>query len=193
MPSKTKPTSGSVAASADIPGSVVSNDVSLSSSSSASLASFVLPVIQDHPKGWGPHVIPSYLNEIPYAPYSKSDRLGKIADWTSPVMDANVSSISAVPGASSTTQPSASSAATPAGAANYPLSAIDGQQQQRTARRRMGAPEAFGSGLASAFAFSHSTADDEASFSVVDRMSTAGSVKKVGGSSFRYKFVCDMK
>ena len=50
------------------------------------MVSFVLPPIHDNPDGsWGP----SSLNlpddfkfkDIPYAPYSKSDKLGRFADW----------------------------------------------------------------------------------------------------------------
>ncbi|KAI8840890.1 eukaryotic translation initiation factor 3 subunit D [Chytridium lagenaria] len=48
-------------------------------------ASFQLPTIQDNASGWGPSQIPFNLTQIPYAPFSKSDRLGKIADWTQPV------------------------------------------------------------------------------------------------------------
>lgn len=34
---------------------------------------------------WGPqNTIPSHLLQIPYAPFSKTDRLGRIADWTTP-------------------------------------------------------------------------------------------------------------
>ena len=61
-------------------------------------ARFEPPVISDNPTGWGPSTIPaqfkdmvseicSNLNVImpplqPYQPFSKSDRLGKVSDWT---------------------------------------------------------------------------------------------------------------
>ncbi|KAJ3180181.1 hypothetical protein HDU85_004184 [Gaertneriomyces sp. JEL0708] len=45
---------------------------------------FVLPVVQDHNRGWGPAQIPEEFADVPYAPFSKSDRLGKIADWSVP-------------------------------------------------------------------------------------------------------------
>ncbi|KAJ3186812.1 Eukaryotic translation initiation factor 3 subunit D, partial [Irineochytrium annulatum] len=55
-----------------------------SSSAKGGLSQFKLPEIQDNPTGWGPSKIPFNLTQIPYAPFSKSDRLGKIADWTVP-------------------------------------------------------------------------------------------------------------
>ncbi|KAB5594622.1 Eukaryotic translation initiation factor 3 subunit D [Ceratobasidium theobromae] len=47
--------------------------------------SFVLPPIQDNPDGsWGPSALhmPPQFKDIPYAPFSKTDKLGKFADWT---------------------------------------------------------------------------------------------------------------
>eukprot|EP00833_Pecoramyces_ruminatium_P004010 jgi/Orpsp1_1/1178042/evm.model.c7180000063826.2 len=46
---------------------------------------FILPKISDNVNGWGPleNDIPDNLVDIPYAPFSKSERIGKIADWTS--------------------------------------------------------------------------------------------------------------
>ncbi|KAJ3216251.1 hypothetical protein HDU67_009761 [Dinochytrium kinnereticum] len=123
---------------------------------------FSLPTIQDNPSGWGPSQIPFSLTQIPYAPFSKSDRLGKIADWTVPAD---------LLGGQSGMQAGGAAAAGGAGGA-------DGATNTRTRRnfRGMGA-EAFGTGTASAFAFSFS-AEEEASFSVVDRAST---VKRPGG------------
>lgn len=47
------------------------------------LAPFAVPIINDNDDGWGPP--PGLLNEklaeIPYAPFSKSDKVGKSADW----------------------------------------------------------------------------------------------------------------
>jgi translation initiation factor 3 subunit D len=45
---------------------------------------FVLPVIHDNPDGWGPNpaYIPEKFQDLPYAPFSKSDKLGRCADWT---------------------------------------------------------------------------------------------------------------
>ncbi|XP_033216534.1 eukaryotic translation initiation factor 3 subunit D-like [Belonocnema kinseyi] len=43
---------------------------------------FVAPGIQDNPDGWGPCELPDQFKDMPYQPFSKGDRLGKIADWT---------------------------------------------------------------------------------------------------------------
>jgi len=45
-------------------------------------ARFEPPVIQDNPTGWGPNTIPAQFKDMPYQPFSKSDRLGKVSDWT---------------------------------------------------------------------------------------------------------------
>eukprot|EP00178_Gracilaria_changii_P002869 TRINITY_DN1420_c0_g1_i1.p1 TRINITY_DN1420_c0_g1~~TRINITY_DN1420_c0_g1_i1.p1 ORF type:complete len:536 (+),score=72.94 TRINITY_DN1420_c0_g1_i1:211-1818(+) len=49
------------------------------------MASFQLPDIHDNPDGWGPpmDLAPKKFQDMPYAPFSKSDRLGRAADWTS--------------------------------------------------------------------------------------------------------------
>jgi len=39
-------------------------------------------VISDNPTGWGPSTIPAQFKDMPYQPFSKSDRLGKVSDWT---------------------------------------------------------------------------------------------------------------
>jgi len=46
------------------------------------MARFVPPEIQDNPHGWGPNTVPPKFRDMPYQPFSKSDRLGKISDWT---------------------------------------------------------------------------------------------------------------
>ncbi|XP_059475944.1 eukaryotic translation initiation factor 3 subunit D isoform X1 [Neocloeon triangulifer] len=43
---------------------------------------FNAPVIQDNPTGWGPCEMPDQFRNMPYQPFSKGDRLGKISDWT---------------------------------------------------------------------------------------------------------------
>ncbi|ODM93751.1 Eukaryotic translation initiation factor 3 subunit D [Orchesella cincta] len=43
---------------------------------------FTPPVIHDNETGWGPTGIPEQFKDMPYQPFAKSDRLGKIADWT---------------------------------------------------------------------------------------------------------------
>ncbi|XP_006823996.1 eukaryotic translation initiation factor 3 subunit D isoform X2 [Saccoglossus kowalevskii] len=43
---------------------------------------FIPPTIQDNPNGWGPREIPGQFKDMPYQPFSKGDRLGKVSDWT---------------------------------------------------------------------------------------------------------------
>lgn len=45
-------------------------------------AHFVPPTIQDNPNGWGPSSVPEQYKDMPYQPFSKGDRLGKVSDWT---------------------------------------------------------------------------------------------------------------
>ena len=47
-------------------------------------AQFTLSDVSENRLGWGPTEdgVPPQFKDIPFAPYSKSDRLGKIADWT---------------------------------------------------------------------------------------------------------------
>jgi len=45
-------------------------------------ARFDPPSIQDNPTGWGPNTVPPKFKDMPYQPFSKADRLGKISDWT---------------------------------------------------------------------------------------------------------------
>ena len=48
----------------------------------AEMASFSAPTIQDNPTGWGPCSMPEIFKDMPYQPFAKGDRLGKVADWT---------------------------------------------------------------------------------------------------------------
>lgn len=114
------------------------------------MASFSLPPINDNPDGgWGPSTsnLPTQFKfrDIPYAPYSKSDKLGRFADWND---------------ISGDNRPNA-------GAASQGGPRGGGQGGRG---RRDGQP-AFGSGAASAFAYFH--AEDESSFSVVDNRANA--------------------
>lgn len=43
---------------------------------------FEMPDLQHNDLGWGPREVPDTFREMPYQPFSKSDRLGKISDWT---------------------------------------------------------------------------------------------------------------
>ncbi|KFB36211.1 AGAP002337-PA-like protein [Anopheles sinensis] len=46
------------------------------------VATFEVPQLQFNEDGWGPCELPEAFKDIPYQPFSKSDRLGKISDWT---------------------------------------------------------------------------------------------------------------
>ena len=48
-----------------------------------SMATFKMPEMDINATGWGPtaSVKPEKFNNIPYAPFSKTDRLGRAADW----------------------------------------------------------------------------------------------------------------
>lgn len=48
------------------------------------MAKFCVPVVGDNPEGWGPMEEPAHLKHVPYAPFSKSEKLGKIADFIQP-------------------------------------------------------------------------------------------------------------
>ena len=124
------------------------------------MASFSLPTINDNPDGgWGPSFsnLPSQFKfkDIPYAPYSKSDKLGRFADWNDISGDNRQTNLGLSSGQ---------------GARNAPAGARG---------RRDGQP-AFGSGTASAFAYFH--AEDESSFSLVDTKATTA---RRGGSAAR--------
>ncbi len=43
-------------------------------------ANFALPEIQVNPNGWGPNTIESKFKDMPYQPFSKADRLGKVSE-----------------------------------------------------------------------------------------------------------------
>nr|GAT46509.1 predicted protein [Mycena chlorophos] len=114
------------------------------------MASFTLPPIHDNPGGaWGPSTstLPEQFKfkDIPYAPYSKADKLGRFADWNDLQAGAGVNQ-------------------TQAGV----LGGLQGQSAARGpgGRRTQTQAQAFGSGSASAFAYFH--VEDEASFSLVD-------------------------
>lgn len=113
------------------------------------MPSFSLPPIHDNPDGsWGPSTsnIPDQFKfkDIPYAPYSKSDKLGRFADWNDASVD-NRQNVAGLPPA----QPNRAT----------------GQNRRREGN------QAFGSGTASAFAYFH--AEDESTFSLVDNKATA--------------------
>lgn len=39
---------------------------------------FIAPAVQNNPDGWGPCELPDQFKDIPYQPFSKSDRIGKV-------------------------------------------------------------------------------------------------------------------
>jgi len=46
------------------------------------MARFEFPFVIENPSGWGPSTIPEHYKDMPYQPFSKGDRLGRVADWT---------------------------------------------------------------------------------------------------------------
>nr|XP_002126137.1 eukaryotic translation initiation factor 3 subunit D-like [Ciona intestinalis] len=46
------------------------------------MAHFIPPTIQDNPEGWGPRSVPEKFKDMPFQPFSKGDRLGKVSDWS---------------------------------------------------------------------------------------------------------------
>lgn len=42
------------------------------------VAHFKAPLIQDNVTGWGPCDMPEQFKDMPYQPFSKGDRLGKV-------------------------------------------------------------------------------------------------------------------
>jgi translation initiation factor 3 subunit D len=41
-----------------------------------------LPELKESPLGWGPPEEQVFFQDVPYAPFTKNERLGKAADWT---------------------------------------------------------------------------------------------------------------
>ncbi|PWN25161.1 translation initiation factor eIF-3, subunit D [Jaminaea rosea] len=121
------------------------------------MASFTLPKLAENSDRWGPppldsssssssSVLPPEFADIPFAPFSKSDKIGRIADWNA----SSAGGATAIGGGRDGDDRSARNAAQGAGG--------------RGGRRE--GPAAYGSGASNAFAYFH--ADDEATFSVVD-------------------------
>lgn len=57
---------------------------------SSEIPGFTLPKLSDNTRGWGPSSLASVqmkdsvLGEIPYTPYSKSDKVNRVANWINP-------------------------------------------------------------------------------------------------------------
>ena len=49
-------------------------------------AQLKVPNVVDNPDGWGPLegfvMLENQLQNVPYAPFSKNERIGRVADWT---------------------------------------------------------------------------------------------------------------
>ena len=88
------------------------------------MTSFSLPVMAADSEFWGPpagpsaaSVLPKEFQQIPYTPFSKSDRIGRIADWNSFGTNAeDRSGASANPGRAARSARSAAAPSYPAGA-----------------------------------------------------------------------------
>lgn len=46
------------------------------------MVGFKLPAIDDNSEGWGPTTVPEQFASVPFMPFGKGDRLGRIADFT---------------------------------------------------------------------------------------------------------------
>ncbi|KZV91840.1 translation initiation factor eIF-3, subunit D [Exidia glandulosa HHB12029] len=137
------------------------------------MVSFTLPAIQDNPDGsWGPSPshVPAQFRDIPYAPYSKSDKLGRVADW-------NDTDTSRGAGAGAATLGAATLQSGTGGGGGQRGNAGQGRFQGRNQREGQ---QPFGSGASNAFAYFH--VEDEASFSLVDNKT--GTAKRGGPLSF---------
>ncbi|KAG8865139.1 hypothetical protein FRB96_000028 [Tulasnella sp. 330] len=122
------------------------------------MVSFTLPPIQDNPDGsWGPSTsaVPPQFKDIPYAPYSKSEKLGRFADWTENEGGRQYGGATAG-------------------------QAQGGGRVNRTAGRGGRSANAEGT-ESSAFGYSH--IQDESSFSVVDNK-IGQPVRRGGGTGF---------
>ncbi|KAF9276947.1 hypothetical protein BGZ68_009648 [Mortierella alpina] len=108
------------------------------------MSAFKLPTVSDSQSGWGPVGLSAQFRDIPYAPYSKADKLGRIADWSAPE-----------------------------GTQGKDGRGGAGDQRGGRAgfRNFRDTYVPFGSNAANAFNYQHT--EDEASFSVVDNRSTA--------------------
>jgi translation initiation factor 3 subunit D len=50
----------------------------------AMAAKFVLPPVEENQDGWGPLSVPKQFDGVPFMPFSKGERLGRIADFSAP-------------------------------------------------------------------------------------------------------------
>ena len=61
------------------------------------MAHFKSPAIQENPGGWGPCSVPEQYKDMPYQPFSKGDRLGKVSVQLSFMISCIPSQIMVVP------------------------------------------------------------------------------------------------
>ncbi|CAD6974675.1 unnamed protein product [Tilletia controversa] len=138
------------------------------------MASFSLGHLSEQPDRWGPpehaasasDILPIELRDIPFAPYLKSDKFGRIADWNTDgrhsgnIFNNNADSAAA----------GGSGGGGGGGRDGGPTGTAPTQGGGRGGRTagggRGGDATSFGASGSNAFAYFH--ADDEASFSVVD-------------------------
>lgn len=43
---------------------------------------FAVPEVAANDEGWGPTTIPEQLDGVPYAPFGKGDKIGRVSDFT---------------------------------------------------------------------------------------------------------------
>lgn len=46
------------------------------------MVGFRTPQVPDNGEGWGPTTVPEELKDVPYAPFGKGDKLGRVSDFT---------------------------------------------------------------------------------------------------------------
>jgi len=144
-PAKNIPTSWFVNVCSHVPTLKISTSSTLTTKKILFMPSFSLPPINDNPDGgWGPSSsnLPDQFKfkDIPYAPYSKSDKLGRFADWNDLSTDNRQTTVG--------------------------LPVTQNVRGGAGGRRGRDGNATFGSGTASAFAYFH--VEDESSFSLVD-------------------------
>ncbi len=45
------------------------------------MVGFKLPAVEENTDGWGPSSVPPQFEDVPFMPFSKGERLGRIADF----------------------------------------------------------------------------------------------------------------
>ena len=46
------------------------------------MVAFEVPQVAANDSGWGPTDVPEQLDGVPYAPFGKGDRVGRVSDFT---------------------------------------------------------------------------------------------------------------